>query len=271
MSDFTYLSFGAGVQSTAVLVMSNLGLRGCPRADVAIFADTGDEPQWVYEQVDRMTKWSDIPVEVVSTGCLSDDVRARQTGSISRFACISVFTAAARGDGKNAILRRQCTREYKIEPIEKRVRALLGYKPRQRIKESVECCIGISLDEVTRIKPSRTRWITNRWPLVDAGMRRHDCQRIIEEQGLPQPRKSSCVFCPYHSDAFWRDLKENHSGEFDKAVEFDVDIRSMSRSGMRQPVFLHRSLVPLDEVDLTDPHKDQVDMFANECEGYCAT
>ena len=161
MSDFTYISFGAGVQSTAVLVMSNLGLRGCPRADVAIFADTGDEPQWVYDQVERMTKWSDIPVEVVKKGCLSADVRARQEGSISRFACIPVFTAAKTGgpkvmwDGKqvveddsgNAILRRQCTREYKIEPIEKRVRLILGFKPRQRIKKEVDCLIGISVEK----------------------------------------------------------------------------------------------------------------------------
>ncbi|KKM78901.1 hypothetical protein LCGC14_1355330 [marine sediment metagenome] len=45
MSDFTYISFGAGVQSTALLIMSNLGLKDCPKADVAIFADTGDEPR----------------------------------------------------------------------------------------------------------------------------------------------------------------------------------------------------------------------------------
>ncbi len=44
--DFTYLSLGAGVQSTAMLIMSALGLYGCPNADVAIFADTGDEPAW---------------------------------------------------------------------------------------------------------------------------------------------------------------------------------------------------------------------------------
>lgn len=268
MSDYTYLSFGAGVQSTALLVMSNKGLRECPRADIAIFADTGDEPQWVYDHLERMIKWSDIPVEVVSKGCLSDDVKARQEGTKGRLACIPAFTAAADGDG-NAILRRQCTREYKIEPIEKKMRSYLGYKPRQRVKESVTCLIGISLDEVTRIKPSRTKWITNKWPLIDAGMRRHDCLRLISENGIPEPRKSSCVFCPYHSDSFWRDLKDNHPTEFAKAVNFDREVRSMSRSGLRQSVFLHRSLVPLDEVDLTDPQKDQTDMFENECDGYC--
>ncbi len=267
MSDFTYLSFGAGVQSTALLVMSNLGLKDCPRADVAIFADTGDEPQWVYDHLKYMTEWSDIPVEVASAGCLSADLIARHNGTKKRFACIPAFTSD--GKGGDAILRRQCTREYKIEPIEKRVRALLGYEPRQRIKEKVDCCIGISVDEVTRMRPSRTRWITNRFPLIDAGMSRHSCLLLLQEQGIPLPQKSSCRFCPYHSDVFWRDLKDNYPDEFHRATEFDHSIRNMTMSGLVRPAFLHRSLVPLDEVDLTDPQKDQVDMFQNECEGYC--
>ncbi|KKM78900.1 hypothetical protein LCGC14_1355320 [marine sediment metagenome] len=213
-----------------------------------------------------MQEWSEIPVEVVSKGCLSDDLRDRRDRG-STFAAIPAFTSD--GNGGDAILRRQCTREYKIEPIEKRVRVILGYEPRQRIKECVDCCIGISLDEVTRISPSRTRWITNRWPLIDAGMRRHDCLRLIGEQGIPLPKKSSCVFCPYHSNEFWRDLKDNYPDEFDKAVDFDLLIRDMTMSGLVRPAYLHRSLVPLEEVDLTDPYKDQVNMFENECSGYC--
>lgn len=268
MSNFTYLSFGAGVQSSALLVMSNLGLKGCPRAEAAIFADTGDEPQWVYDHLEYMKGWSDIPVEVVSKGCLSADLIARHKGIKKRFACIPAFTADEKYMG-NAILRRQCTREYKIEPIEKLVRALLGYKPRQRIKEEVACLLGISVDEVTRMRPSRTRWITNRFPLVDASMSRHSCLLLLQEHGLPLPKKSSCRFCPYHSDVFWRDLKDNHPDEFHKATEFDRSIRDMTMSGLVRPAFLHRSLAPLDEVDLTDPQEDQVDMFQNECEGYC--
>jgi len=48
--DFAYASLGAGVQSTALVVLSTLGLHGCPRADCAIFADTQDEPAWVYRR-----------------------------------------------------------------------------------------------------------------------------------------------------------------------------------------------------------------------------
>src|SRR5271170_6914244 len=61
--DFTYLSLGAGVQSTAMLIMSALGLQGCPKADVAIFADTGDEPAWLYDHLETLKKWSSIPIQ----------------------------------------------------------------------------------------------------------------------------------------------------------------------------------------------------------------
>lgn len=262
--DFTYLSLGAGVQSTALLIMSALGLHGCPKADVAIFADTGDEPAWVYEQLRTLQAWSPIPIHVVSKGHLSADVEARHNGTKSRVAAIPAWTHGA--DGRASLLRRHCTREYKIEPIEKKVRQLLGYQKGQRVKKYVRCLLGISLDEAERIRPSRTPWITNAFPLIDARMRRRDCLSLIAERGLPEPKKSSCVFCPYHSDSFWRDLKADHADEWNRAVKFDGTIRDMSMSGVRSPVFLHRSLKPLGEVDFTDR---QGDFFAEECSGHC--
>jgi hypothetical protein len=267
--DFTYLSYGAGVQSSALLVCSALGLAGVPRVDVAIFADTGDEPPWVYETLELMKLWArerGITIESVSAGCLSADVQARHDGTKKRFVCIPAFTQGS--DGRASILRRQCTREYKIDPITKKVRQLLGYEPRQRVKHRVRCLVGISLDEAQRMKPSRFKWVTNVFPLVFGGLRRRDCELLVSRQGLPVPKKSSCVFCPFHSDGFWLALRDNHPEEFERAVVFDRVIRDMSMSGLKRPAFLHRSLQPLDAVDF-DLNRDQVDMFGNECEGHC--
>jgi hypothetical protein len=270
-----YVSLGAGAQSSALLVCSALGLHGVPRADVAIFADTQDEPAWVYEQVARLRAWAaphGIPVEDVSVGCLSADVLDRHKGGRTRFAAIPAFTMGT--DGRAAPLRRQCTREYKIEPIEKRVRALLGYQPRKRIPVgSATALIGISREEATRMKPSRTRWIENAWPLVDAGLRRPDCVRILAEAGLPEPKKSACVFCPYHNDTYWGSLKADHPVEFARAVAFDQSIRDMSKNGIKGQVFLHRKLIPLAEVDFDEKRREQdkqMDLgFGSECEGVC--
>ena len=82
------------------------------------------------------------------------------------------------------------------------------------------------------MKPSRTRWVTNDWPLVNARLRRSQCVEIIQKEGIAVPKKSSCVFCPYHSHDFWQDLKQNHPVEFDRAVEFDRNIRDMSKSSI---------------------------------------
>jgi hypothetical protein len=91
----TYLSFGAGVQSTALLIMSNLGLTRCPRADVAIFADTQCEPQWVYDHLATMEKWSTIPILRVSIGNLGKRFTAWLRGKSRRAASLPLWTVGA--------------------------------------------------------------------------------------------------------------------------------------------------------------------------------
>ena len=271
-----YLSLGAGVQSSALYVMTTLGLYGCPKADVAIFADTQDEPAYVYDQLARLRQWgndnSGPRIDIVTAGHLSADVISRHNGTRPRFAAVPAFTAD--DTGRAVILRRQCTREYKIAPIEKQVRTLLGLVPRQRAKGRVSATalIGISLDEATRMKPSRTAWITNRYPLVDARMRRKDCLEVLKAMGLPEPKKSACVFCPFHDDAYWLWMKTEHPAEFERAARVDEQIRDMSRSGVARPVFLHRSLQPLRQINFAERRRlplFETDQFQNECEGMC--
>ncbi len=265
--DYTYLSLGAGTQSSAMLILACQGK--VPRPEAVIFADTGDEPHWVYDYLGYMTEFAKpygIHVHVTSKGRLSEWMIDRQRQG-KRFVSVPVYTAGVNGS-KEGMLRRQCTREFKVEPITKKVRELLDYQPRQRVKERVRCFIGISLDESRRMKPSRERWITNRFPLVEMGITRSKCRQILLDAGLPEPRKSACVFCPYHSDNYWNALKTQAPEEFAKAVEFDNGIRDMTMRGRKQPGYVHRSCKPLIEVDF-DPNANQVDMFENECEGMC--
>lgn len=265
--DFTYLSLGAGVQSSALLVLACTDDR-VPKPDVAIFADTGDEPPWVYEYLDALTAWSEpfgVPVMRAQKGVLSEWVVDRQRRG-ERFVNVPVYTASM--EARVGMLRRQCTREFKIEPITRKVRDILGYTPRQRVRERVRAMLGITLDEAQRMKPSWHRWITNTWPLIDLGMNRTDCYQVLEKAGLPEPQKSACVYCPYHSDAYWAWMKDAHPDQFQRAVDFDEAIRNMSMRGRIQPAFVHRSCVPLRDAEfkVTDPA--QTDMWA-ECEGMC--
>ena len=277
-ADLTYLSLGAGVQSTAMLVMAALGLRGCPRPSDAIFSDTGAEPQWVYDHLEwceRFASGHGIALHVVQKGNLGALLAKAARGEATRFGTIPAFTKG--DDGRPAPLRRQCTREYKIEPIEKEVRRLMGFGHGERIagKASAVGLIGISVDEVIRMKPARKKWIAHRFPLIDAAMTRSDCAELSARHGA-HPRKSSCVFCPYHSDAFWLDLQKNHAEEFAVACQADRNVRNLTTAGVTRPAFLHRSLRPLDEVDFLrwrdtpgQAHLFNLDGFGNECEGVC--
>jgi hypothetical protein len=278
--DLTYISLGAGVQSSALLVCSALGLHRVVKADVAIFSDTQNEPRHVYEAVERLRAWAaphGIPVETVTAGNLLDDAKARIAGTRSRFASIPLFTKGA--DGRAAPGRRQCTREYKITPIEKRVRALLGYKKGDRVKKLARSYIGISADEIYRVKPSQTKWVWREHPLVDARLTRADCIRIVLEAGLPMPKKSACVFCPYTDDARWIDMKKNDPASFEAACVADEALRDQSTSGLNHFAYVHRSLVPLRQIDFDEVQRrryatplfegQEPDGFQQECEGLC--
>lgn len=167
------------------------------------------------------------------------------------------------------MIRRQCTKEYKIEVIRKKCRELLGYKPRQRIPEgSVTQWIGISLDEYQRMRTSQDKWIVLRYPLIEKEMTRMDCLAWLERHGYPRPPKSSCIGCPYRDNHSWLDMKRNRPEEWAQAVEIDQKIRKIPR--FKGQAFLHPSCVPLDQVDLNEAQMDLFfDGFINECEGMC--
>ena len=257
------LSLGAGVQSTTMALMAAHGEIG-PMPDCAIFADTGWEPSAVNSHLRWLCSPNVLPfpVHVVSVGNIRSDIIARSKTAAGRIAAVPWFMLMP--DGKKAMGRRQCTKEYKLVPIRRKVRELLGGKTP---KGGAEVWVGISTDEAIRMKPSRLQYMVNRWPLIEKGMNRQDCLAWLKRNGYPEAPKSSCIGCPFHSDAQWRDIKADPVAWAD-AVEVDRAIRD--QPGFRGKQFMHRSLVPLDEVDLrTHAEKGQPDLFNNDCEGMC--
>lgn len=259
-----FLSLGAGVQSSTLALMIAHG--ELEPVDAAIFADTGWEPRHVYEWLDWLEKQLPFPIYRVQRGNLRTDTLKYKNTTGHRFAGIPWHMKMSNGD--KAMGRRQCTAEYKISPLSKKARELVGLAPRQRA-EGVRCemLIGISTDEAMRMKPSQDAWKVHRWPLIEQGMSRNDCLRWMERKGYPLPPKSSCIGCPFHSDNEWRLIKADPISWAD-ALEVDKAIRQ--QSGERGQQFMHRSCVPLDQVDLsTAEDHGQIDMFNNECEGMC--
>lgn len=241
------LSLGAGVQSTTVALLAVEG--ALPKPDAAIFADTGWEPRAVYEHLDRLAVELDragIPLHRVAQGNLRDDA----IDPAHRYASIPYFVRNP--DGSDGMGPRQCTSEYKLAPINRKVRELLGAPaPKfQRVPRgrAAEQWIGFSTDEIHRVSDYRgVLYLRPRYPLLELGMSRKDCQRWLRSRGWGSTTKSACIGCPYHGNAQWRDLRDNNPDEWADAVAFDAAIRRGGGRGtpLDGEAFLHRSRIPL--------------------------
>lgn len=260
------LSLGAGVQSTTLALMSARG--DLPRVDCAVFADTGWEPQAVYRHLEWLEAQLPFPVHRARRrgADLGDHAVAIATSDVTRTASPPWFTADPKG-----MLPRQCSKEFKVRVIGQKVRELLGLRPGQRGPREVvvEQWIGISSDEMQRMKEAEQRFVRNAFPLVDLRMQRRHCLDWLRERQYPRPPKSSCIFCPYRGNEQWRDLRDNFPDDWQRAVAFDAAIRP-GFFGMGGTAYVHRQCVPLDQVDLsTAEDRGQGNLFLHECEGMC--
>lgn len=262
--DLDAISLGAGVQSSAMYLQAVAGELEAEGDLVAIWADVQAEPPWVYEQLDYLERVGGhvIPIHRVTAGSLERNLYSGGEGR-KGFAQIPAFIDGEHGRGMG---RRQCTFQYKIRPIERACRDLLGLEPGQHAagKYRVRQWIGISTDEAHRAKPSSVPWVERHYPLLfERPQRRGDLLRWMTDHGHPEPRASSCYFCPFHSDRDWILLRDDAPEQFAQAVQIDRDLRT----GDREAVYLHSSLKPLDEVGFE--HENQPDLWGNECEGAC--
>jgi hypothetical protein len=264
------ISLGAGVQSSTMALMAAHG-EITPMPDCAIFADTQAEPKTVYSHLAWLEALLPFPVHHVTLRSLRDHVMQIPRGLPRGMtdARPPFFTESG------GMLRRQCTQEYKIMPIQRKIGELIGHEHGSRWASEVMVSqwIGISTDEAQRMKPHKLACVQNRWPLIENNVSRNDCLLWMEKMGYPKPPKSACTFCPYHDDTMWREMKASDPESFADAVAVDVAIRA-GKPGPKRPNgeawYLHRSRKPLDEVDFRNAEDmGQLSMFGNECEGMC--
>ena len=268
------LSLGAGVQSTTLALMAVKG--EIDPVDCAIFADTQSEPKSVYVHLERLRAALPYPVYVISKGSLHQELIDATEGRNGAWGRPPLYLRNP--DGSKGMLRRQCTQDYKLDVIRRKVRELAGVKrgspgPRRVI---VEQLIGISIDEATRQRESRCRWIENSYPLVRRGITLAKCITKLEGWGWPSVPKSACTFCPYHSDAMWAEMKANDPESFADAMDIDNRLRSRGMlTVLKGEAYLHASRRPLASLNfkpqLARPNEQRFDfgIFGQECEGMC--
>jgi hypothetical protein len=249
------------------------------RFDLAVFADTQEEPEPVYAHLEWLKSLGGPPILTDTAGRLGDDLIHGQNSTGQRFASIPAFTSAEPGR-PGGMLRRQCTAEYKINVVERVIRRrVVGLEHRQRMPKGVRVVqyFGLSFDEPRRVTKVRNRfvghpWAEARFPLFDLEMSRSDCVAYLKGRAIPhEVPRSACVFCPYRSNAEWRHLRDTDPSGWARAVEVDEALRrpgTVANRNLVESIYLHRSCLPLVEVDLGG--RDVTGGVAQEeCEGMC--
>ena len=267
--EVTVLNLGAGVQST--------WLRLNVPHDVAVYADTQQEPQWVYDHLAWLEHRGGPPILKVTAGDLGEGLIHGHNGKV---ASIPAFTAMVPGV-KDGILQRQCTKAYKQRPIERAIRReVLGLPCRVRCRVPngimVNQLFGISADEAgraARITASiHPRWTRACFPLLDRQMTRVDCERSLQPVIPHQVRRSSCIFCPFHSNAQWMELRAVEPSSWERAVEIDRLLRmpgTACNRAVTRKLYLHSSCQPLADLDCGAADVRQMSMFFMDCLGGC--
>ena len=261
------ICLGAGTQSTAMSLMAAEGVI-TPMPTAAIFADTGWESAGIYAHIDWLETMLPFPLYRVEGGGWGPkpqgDIRTKAGAQE-----MPVFVDKPKG--RRGITSRHCTEHYKIVPIMRKSRELIGAKPVGMPKKGlyVNHWLGISTDEVERMRDSRVQWVHKRYPLIDMGFSRDDCIDYFKER-FPgrELQRSACIGCPYHSNEEWERMKIYDPVSFADAVDFDHSMRNGKlQLAYKYPAYLHSDLMPLDEIDFNNPIRDSG--FSAECEGMC--
>lgn len=235
----TILNFGAGVNSTALIIEM---VKRNMKPDYVVFADTGSEMPETYQHVEKMTGWFQ------RKGLEFIIVRSKHKPIYDYYF------------NKEMIPSRQfrdCTDKFKKQPI---LKFLKQFKT-----EGVKQYIGIGYDEPSRIRQSETKWIEFSYPLWEWRITRQKCIEIIQEEGLDVPVKSGCFMCPFQSNESWKSLFKTHKELFKKS-------REMEENGSRYPELTLTWSGNLRQFEKA--FKEQTTLFPMEgsyCSGWCMT
>lgn len=212
------ISYGGGVQSTALLVLAGTGrIR-----DVydAVFANTGADSEHpatlaYIEQVAR--PWAEahgVTIHEVA----ADGPTLHQAATASLPATPLPLRMGYDGPPGN----RTCTRKWKADPVSR------WLKDNGASKNSpADLLIGISTDEMHRATTGRDRpHERRRFPLLDQNLDRAGCQAVIAYAGLPVPPKSSCWFCPFKRTQDWAELRHDRPDLYRQVIAIEDAINA---------------------------------------------
>lgn len=187
-----YLSYGAGVGSTALLCYL---LDEVKSGDIeVVFCDHGGDWPETYDYVNYIQQKLDINITVLKVDI---EKKGGLYDYFHHYKMVPLFQY------------RICTDKGKIKPFNKYIeRPCMNY-------------LGITWDERRRARANRLKTVTNQYPFVEKRITRNAAIKIITNAGLNIPIKSGCWFCPFQGKDQWRKLYNMHDDLFLKAIELE--------------------------------------------------
>lgn len=266
------ISYGGGVQSTALLVLAARGMiDDIGRTRIALFANVGEHAEnpatlaYVRDVAIPFCAEHGIELVELNRGGKNPDLYDRLTRPGSTFLGIPVRMTS----GKPG--QRSCTADYKA--------AVIGRELKRRgasVDSPAQVAIGISTDEYMRANRRRSEpWEQVWYPLLDLGYSRGDCLHIIADAGLPTPERSACWFCPFHSKTAWRNMRTQDPAMFERAAQLEDALIARRAASGKDPVYLADGGKPLrDQIPDLDflPFADDPPEESGTCDsGWCMT
>lgn len=261
------ISYGGGVQSTALIVLAAQGkiqpIMG-GELTAALFANTGDDsehPATLRFVRELMVQWAadrGITIHELNRRTKDGEIETlwgRATHPDKRSLPIPVRLS------NGAPASRHCTVDFKIKVLQKWLRQNGATKD-----DPAVVAVGISTDEYQRANNKSDAAIEQRvFPLLELGLSRGDCMNIISDAGLPIPPKSSCFFCPWHTTLTWQEMRRDEPELFEKAAQLEeILFEKADRYGHKR-AYLTQKLIPIREAI----HEAPEDLFQAFNDGQC--
>lgn len=263
------ISYGGGVQSTALIV---LAIQGRIDFEVALFSNVGDDSEhpasldYVRNVMKPYADKHGFPVHELDPVRRGEKTTLRNeiTREGSNRVLIPVY-----GD-IGAPLSRSCTADFKIKTVGRWLRQNGASK-----HDPATVAIGISVDEIERAGRGKDEPYSRRvYPLLDLGLNRDRCVTLIRDAGLPVPPKSSCFFCPFHRPIYWGEMRRDEPELFEQSQEIEDHINARQAAKGRNPLYLTRYGVRLSDA-ISEAQQTLFSMDGpgeNGCDsGYCWT
>jgi hypothetical protein len=243
------ISYGGGVQSTALIVLATQGkldeiIGG--KVDAALFSNVGDDSEHpaTLEYVRNVaTPWA-----------LERGLTVQELHRIKRDGSTETLMQRLMKPGSRSLPipirmdngapgNRSCTVDFKIRVIGKWLKANGASED-----DPATVCIGISTDEIQRVSNKRSMpYERPVYPLIELGLDRSACQQLIADAGLPVPPKSSCFFCPFHRPQTWAEMRRDEPELFWSSVELETTLNERRDTLGKDHVYLTPFAKPLAE------------------------